>query len=76
MFVEGPKTQVGDCNVIKDDGHNTPYANTSDDDQLFEDGTDAEGEGSGSQYLRFSKKDAIPKFALGMNLNFLNLLWV
>ena len=25
VFVDGPKTQVGDCSVIEDDGHATPY---------------------------------------------------
>lgn len=70
VFVDGPKTQVGDCSVIEDDGHATPYADSSDDDnESFEDGRDAEGERRASQYPRFSKKDAVPKFALRMKFN-------
>ena len=65
VFVDGPKTQVGDCSVIEDDGHATPYADSSDDEnESFDD----EGERRASQYQRFSKKDAVPKFALGMKL--------
>ena len=66
VFVDGPKTQVGDCSVIEDDGHATPYADSSDDEnESFDD----EGERRASQYQRFSKKDAVPKFALGMKFN-------
>ncbi|CAN6240066.1 unnamed protein product, partial [Urochloa humidicola] len=65
VFVEGPDTQTGDCTVIEDEGHATPYANSSDEDESSEE-TDLDGTSMAKQYPRFSKKDAVPKFSLGM----------
>lgn len=68
LFVEGPNTQTGDCTVIEDGGHATPYVKTSDDEESYED-SDVGGIGSVDKYIRFSKKDLVPKRELGMKFS-------
>jgi len=71
IFIGGTSTQTGDCTVIEDEGNMTPYAKSSDEDESFEDlGSDADGlVRKESKYPRFSKKDPVPKFSLGMKFN-------
>jgi alpha-galactosidase len=71
IFIGGTSTQTGDCIVIEDEGNMTPYAKSSDEDESFEDlGSDVDGlVRKESKYPRFSKKDLVPKFSLGMKFN-------
>ena len=69
MFVEGPRNQNGDYTVIEDEGHITPYANSSDDMESYDDlGSDDEVH-TKENYTRFSKKDPVPKFSVGMKFS-------
>ena len=64
VFIQGSHTQAGDCTVIEDEGHGTPYVNSSDDDESSD---DSDGSRGVSKYPRFSKKN--PKFSLGMKFS-------
>jgi len=67
VFVDDPSNQSGDCTIIEDDGHVTPYVNSSDDEESFDDmGSGDEVITKENKFPRFNKKDPFPKFYLGM----------
>lgn len=68
VFVEGPKTQHGDLDMTLDEGHVTPYSNSTDvADESYDDMDSDHGMmKKESKFPRFSPKDPIPKFSLGM----------
>lgn len=70
VFVEAPSRQSGDFLVISDGGYQTTYSNTSDDGcESYDDMDNGEGDElhtKENKFSRFSNKDPIPMFSLGM----------
>ena len=56
--------------MIDDEGHATPYGNSSDDEESYDDlGSADEVLTREDKFPRFSKKDAVPKFSVGMKFS-------
>ncbi|KAJ1255368.1 hypothetical protein BS78_K252900 [Paspalum vaginatum] len=70
VFVDGPRNLTRDSTVIDDEGHVTPYGNSSDDEKSYDDlGSGDEVLTREDKFPRFNKKDAVPKFSLGMKFS-------
>jgi len=59
--------QLDGCDLL--DGNSTPYADSSDEDESFEEGSDGEVFIKEDNFLRFDRKAVVPVFVLGMKFS-------
>ena len=62
-----PSGELDGCDLL--DGNSTPYADSSDEDESFEEGTSEQVIGKEDKFSKFDRKSETPTFALGMKFS-------
>lgn len=68
VVLDRPK-EVSNLYEIEDEGNVTPYANSSDDEDSIEEYSGGDIQRGSTNSIRFSMKEAIPKFEIGMKFS-------
>jgi alpha-galactosidase len=70
IFKSAPVNEISElegCDLV--DGNSTPYSNSSDEDESFEEGPDGETIRKQDMFPRFDRKANVPKFVIGMKFS-------